>query len=478
MMCAKLCVTSRCLPLLMSVLAGCAAPSTRQEPAAPDASTSPLWLTIEEVEFVRGTRIRLSVSVDGASTIVYPARQVWSDGRSTERFSLPPGRSTHTLRFEATLADGSRTFEARASGPFTVDRSTLPLTRQYVRLYAADSSAWGRDAVARVKFSMEQDQQAQAASPAPSLTVEDAIARLEAAWDGANLGVEKRQDWPNQKADVEGLDAELAARLRADPQGKQTLLLWARRNAVSHRSDSLSAAEAALERVLAVEPRNAEALYYKGRIQARLVRAGNLRKRADLNGAVSLLRQAVESAPMNVRYRSTLVLFLHEQGLAGEANSMLGAIRKNDPVSRLLEELAAVPIPEGSEYLVDHPLEGAALMELLASETVEDYLRLRLRFYRIPKSRTEVEAFYAARMPGFRFMRAGESGTESDYLQFVRLVSGAARPSRDLREIPDPKQRQAGILMVLYEMRDDPDLGRKLAPHEHNCYLLLINTRK
>jgi tetratricopeptide (TPR) repeat protein len=320
----------------------------------------------------------------------------------------------------------------------------------------------------------------------PPMAVEEVIRRLEVRRDSFELVLgENFEGWDHADEDEKRAQSELASRLKARPQDTQTLLLWARLNWAGRGTGSPPTPEEALDRVFAAEPHNAEALYYKGRTYGGPVAAGlRTTKRYDLNQAVSFLRQAVEFAPKNLKYRKTLALFLADQGHPGEAKTVLRAARKGDPMLQLLEDLASVSIPEGAEFLFSHPLSDAMTINL-ADSGIGGYVRLRLRIYRISRSRAEIEAFYAARMPGFRFIpeeedppseqnAEGEFGRWHD--QFLRVNSGAPRPSRDRGEIP--RKNEPGIRMFLVEMQNDPELQRKLGPGEYNCYLILVNLRK
>jgi tetratricopeptide (TPR) repeat protein len=239
--------------------------------------------------------------------------------------------------------------------------------------------------------------------------------------------------------------------------------------------------EAAIDRVLALEPRNAEALYYKGRMYGGSVLAGiRATKRFDLERAVSFLRQAVEIAPNNLKYRKILALFLADQGRPGEAKALMRAAQKDDLMVKLLGDLESLPVPEGAELFLSHPYSDAAWALTLLESGFGDHLRVRLHTYRIAKSPAEIDAFYASRLPGFRFIPDDENPSESEfghvYNQFLRVKSGIMRASRDRLEIP--KQLEPGIWMQLVEMQNDPELQRKLGPGEHNCYLILVNLRK
>ena len=319
----------------------------------------------------------------------------------------------------------------------------------------------------------------------PPMAVEEVIHRLEVRDDAFELGFDESfPGWDNSEADIARAKSELASRLQKQPQDTQTLLLCARLSLAGGHADSLPAPEAALDRVLTAQPRNAEALYYKGRIYGRPVAAGTGKramKRFDVNRAVSFLRQAVELAPKDLKYRQTLALFLADQGHPGEAKAVLRAGRKDDPMIKLLEDLEALPIPEGAELLFSHPFSSAATMNLISG--AGDHLHLRVRTYRIAKSVADIEAFYASRMPGFRFLpeapdTSGEPATEELgrwYDQFLRTQSGTLRPSRDRQDLPE--KREAGFQMLLVELPNDPELGRKLGPGENNCYLIFVNYR-
>lgn len=329
-----------------------------------------------------------------------------------------------------------------------------------------------------------------------ALTVEQVVSKLEAQWDSMELGEEQRdKDYPTG-AEVAKTESELGSRLKAQPQDTQTLLLWARFALIPYYyklgtgyKPSASKTESlppgiALDRVLAAEPHNAEALYLKGRIYGGAVRAGNVgTKRIGLGQAIPLLRQAVEFAPDNLRYREFLALFLADQGHPGEGKEILHSAQKNHPMIVLLEDLESVSAPEGGQFFVSHPI-SLATMEAMMEAAVADHLHLRLRTYQYAKSRAEIEAFYANRIPGFRFIpekedQPGAPRTEDEvglmHLQFLRVKSGKMEPSRQRSEVPDPDKAKDGIMMTLLEM-DNPD--RRLPPDEHGCYLILANYRK
>ena len=239
--------------------------------------------------------------------------------------------------------------------------------------------------------------------------------------------------------------------------------------------------------MLAAEPHNAEALYLKGRMYGgnRTDQEGS--RHDDLGQAIPLLRQAVEFAPKNLRYREFLALFLADQGHPGEGKEILRTAQKNHPMIPFLEDLESLSAPEGVEFLTGDAI-SMSMMIALGDAGVADHIQLRLRTYHYAKSPAEIEAFYASRIPGFRFIPEKEEpqGAPSPedeifgqtYLQFLHVKSGSMKPVRQRNEVPDLQKAENGIMMTLFEMKVDPSLKRKLSPGEHSCFLILANYRK
>jgi hypothetical protein len=333
----------------------------------------------------------------------------------------------------------------------------------------------------------------------PPMTVEQVVNKLEGQWDSMDLGLQQQdQDYPTG-ADMAWTASELGSRLKAQPQDTQVLLSWARfalvpfpyksasgYNPSAPETASLLAPDVALDRVLAAEPHNAEALYLKGRMYGgnRTDQEGS--RHDDLGQAIPLLRRAVEFAPNNLRYREFLALFLADQGHPGEGKEILRAAQKNHPMIPFLEDLESLSAPEGGEFLTGDAV-SMEMMIALGNAGVADHIQLRLRTYHYAKSPAEIEAFYASRIPGFRFIPEKEEpqGTPNSegeilwmYLQFLRVKSGSMKPSSQRSELPDLQKAENGIMMTLVEMNVDSSLKRKLSPGEHSCYLILANYRR
>ena len=320
--------------------------------------------------------------------------------------------------------------------------------------------------------------------PAPPMPVEKVVACLEARFDAHSLGEQLTvSDYPTDE-ELEAAQKELAARMKAKPQDARTLLLWAKLwmlGGPKVREASLSGREA-LDRLLAADPRNSEALYFQGRMLGGPCQGG---KRCNLGEAIPLLRKAVEAAPKNVKYREVLALFLADEGRPGEARRVLSAgAKKNHPMLMVLEDWEKLSVPDGTEFFFEHMISFFGVMSL-DQVGLQDHQRLRVRTFLLQKSRSEIENFYAARVPGFHFFAEGERKPEGSeepdavtYVQFLRPAAANLRPSSNRKGIPHNPTAGSGILMVLIEMKAELETQRKLGPDEHRCFVILVNFRK
>lgn len=176
--------------------------------------------------------------------------------------------------------------------------------------------------------------------------------------------------------------------------------------------------------------------------------------------------------------------------------------QKIHPELPFLKDLETLGVPEGGELVFDgakqhntsSPDSGDAcsmcaftMATFLSNARLEDPWHLRLRIYYYKKSPAEIEAFYSARIPGFRFIEEKQkeqdtprSGDKRDrsYDQFVYIESGNMKPVSNSSELPDFTGAKDGINILLLDINDHPHLKRKLAPGEHICYLILTNLRK
>lgn len=336
----------------------------------------------------------------------------------------------------------------------------------------------------------------------PPMTAEQVVSFLRAPSEPMEWAESRSDSEGPTDADVTRVVRELRSRLKAKPDDQQALLLWAHFALVrepfklpaeaqppTSEPESLPPPAVALDRVLATQPHNAEALFLKGRLTLD----------SDSGKALVLLRQALEFAPGNPRYGVFLAQILVEQGRPGEAAQILRSVQKNHPALPFLDDLDSLGLPEGGELVFDGRMEhttsspesGEAcsmcaftMADDLSNTHLEDPWRLRMRIYYFKKSPAEIEAFYSNRIAGFRFIEEKEKQPGSQkkrdrsYDQFVQINSGGMKPVSNSSELRDFARAKDGISLLLLDTNDHPHLKRKLAPGEHICYLFLTNLRK
>ena len=253
------------------------------------------------------------------------------------------------------------------------------------------------------------------------------------------------------------------------------------------RADALAGQ---LDRALTLQPNRADAHYWKARIygiRQPALRDGKFVKVSiDLHEAVRSSRRAVELSPENVAYREALAQYLVSDGKHDDPAEVMRAVANGEhPISLLLADRKAVPIPEGAVFLAEGR-EGFAEMQMERGR-IHDYPMLRVRQYVIQTPAFEVTAFYRQRWPGFQFF---EMGTEKEkemetriYGQVLSGPSNALQPARSKRDVGKDKDEYGpeGPTLMLSEIRlKSPDVPRGfkgIPVGDVFCILYVINGR-
>jgi len=253
--------------------------------------------------------------------------------------------------------------------------------------------------------------------------------------------------------------------------------------------------QAALNRALALEPNNAEAYYWKGRLYglgqswmgmlygitapppAVLALA-----RAYGDSAVRYARRAVELEPERLQYRVALAIHLILAEQEQEAAAVLRDVAAGrHPMSVLLADWQAIPVPAGAVSL---PERARGLTRMMTDEeAMSEYPFLRVHMYVVVMPADSVEAFYRRRWPGFRLIRTEEHKNGDVrvriYSQYLRWQGGQIVTARDKREIPD--EPTEGIAVALMEIVNPPAEVREQYPVPLGrlfCLLTFINMRR
>ncbi len=215
-----------------------------------------------------------------------------------------------------------------------------------------------------------------------------------------------------------------------------------------------------LDRVLQSELSNADAYYWKARLYGMrhpAIREGKyLKLPFDLAQAIKQCRHAVELAPQNVRYREALAQYLILDGKHDDAAEVMRPVANGEhPISLLLADRKAVPIPAGAIFLLEAS-ESTAERQM-ANGHIQDYPMLRVQSYVLRVPASEVLAFYQKRWPGFQFFEFSKEKDEDleirTSMQLLRGPSDALLPAKSKHEVPASEPSPEGPTLILIEFR-------------------------
>ena len=311
--------------------------------------------------------------------------------------------------------------------------------------------------------------------------IENLVAQLETAEQGRDA----RLDQQTLAGRLFEAKTMMEQRLRDLPRHVPTLILAARLERFlllseigSTPGDRLPDAHVLVEPVLEklnhaaeIEPRNADIYFWEARTWAMRLparRAGRvIYAPVDLNRAINAAGTAVDLAPGDDRFREALALLLVENRQAPRALSVMqDATDKRHPVYLLLGDFINIPVPANAVYSPAHS-ERLALMQLMRGR-YKDYPQLRVRYYLVPASVSELERGYREYWQGFHFIRRSvpgdavatrDGGEVRLYTQYLSYQQGVWRPA--IEESDVPKSPESGILLSVMEMRNPPEAMRE-----------------
>lgn len=226
------------------------------------------------------------------------------------------------------------------------------------------------------------------------------------------------------------------------------------------RSDAL----AALDKVIALDPKNGDAYYWKART---LMLANGAAEQVgaaqpfDPAPAVAAARMAVDLAPANPTYREYLAIALFGIGQRDEARQHLARLPGKHPILQLLDDLNAIPEPAGA--VADDDAAYNLVSEVFSGHL--DAFRfpgLRVRVQTLPYAPARAKAFYAGIWPKLRWVKTGDGGAAS---------AGLAWRDDTLAPIADPAPFTAnfdkrlppsGVLLVLAPTDETKPVRTKL----------------
>lgn len=220
------------------------------------------------------------------------------------------------------------------------------------------------------------------------------------------------------------------------------------------RSDGLGA----LDQVLSLDPTNAEAYYWKARIlslyapTAEDLATGE--QHQDFGPILDAARKAASLAPANTTYAEYLGLALLANGQKDEAVQQFKMLPGRHPVLQLLDDVASIPLPPGTEP--DKKGWAELWTEGFSGHLdVFKYPGLRAFVYTTSSSLKNVVAFYTAAWPKIRFKTQQFQTLDSANTGFL-WREGRLEPADPalFMEASDKQLPPSGLVLLLSQRMD------------------------
>lgn len=335
-----------------------------------------------------------------------------------------------------------------------------------------------------------------AASLEEAANAVDAFEALESsgrAFFAAPLGM-RSEEADRAVARLAGAAGDIEACLKGDPAHPDALLLKARvlraQDAASPMSFSIGAdgklavsgesrlpeIRRLLDEVLARDPGNASAHYWKARVSALhepTIRDGEFSyEGGDAEEALRHAGKAVELAPEVLVYREWYAQALLAAGRRDESMALMKDVAGgNHPIYRLLLDWGLIPLPEGAVY--DALMTASMVQMRQASEERGSYPNLRVAVLIVPASADEVMAFYRARL--------GDPGQDREGLDFPLTLAWKGERLVPVAVPPADEEGFSGVLIVIGEtetLKPEEREALNLPEGGKACRMIVNNTRK
>ncbi len=221
---------------------------------------------------------------------------------------------------------------------------------------------------------------------------------------------------------------------------------------VGDTTDHLAPVHAALDRLLELEPRLAEAYYRKARLLATSnpkFEGDSLVITVDWQGCLSNAERAVDLDPQEPRYRELLAIARAEQGdLAGAADAVRELDGGKNLVYLLLTDFQAVPVPDDRIPL---PRAKSTFVEMYGQAGLGGYANLRVRAFAVAGGKERVEDFYRAVWPDFTLFLQNEDESSKTYAQFLRATRAGFTPATTSAAV-EADMPDDGIMLLVMEL--------------------------
>lgn len=327
---------------------------------------------------------------------------------------------------------------------------------------------------------------AQPATPKPAaaptlLDEAERLARSAETWEMKGTGAFGDSEAEALIPRLEQANARLAAHLRSHPDDVPALLLQARvlrglilvtpvaiklddqgggRITSGDRTSARAGALAALDKVLALDPGNGAAFYWKARTLSLVTQGAaevGAERAHDPRPAIEAARRAVNAAPANPDYREYLAIMLFARGEQAEARQHLTRLPGKHPILQLMEDQEAIPLPPGADADADGKYD---LARDIFSGRLDEYRfpGLRVNVLTVPAPHARVREFYAARLPGIQWVQHDK---DEPFAAAFAWRGHALVPAADPMPYVDVKEDlPSGLLLVAIPVEDAPATTR------------------
>ena len=249
----------------------------------------------------------------------------------------------------------------------------------------------------------------------------------------------------------------------------------------------LGPAHERLDRALAMEPDNAAAHFWHGRlygIRRPVVVDDLLWERAiNLEQAIEHAERAVELAPRNREYREALAVFLLDAERYEDAEDVVRDLDDGrHMIHLLLTDMAALDLPPSAIYSRSKTEGLVSFQESMGRYEDISYPGLRVRIYIMPGPVSELEEFLGRRWNDIKLFKLntekGDGVVLRQYGQFLRRDNGDLYPTKSRKELPEDDID--GLLLSVLELKNPSeevleDFG--LDPVESFCTINVLNFR-
>jgi tetratricopeptide (TPR) repeat protein len=231
-----------------------------------------------------------------------------------------------------------------------------------------------------------------------------------------------------------------------------------------------------VDEVIARDPGNAAAHYWKARVSALqepAVKDGTFAfEGGDAEKVLRHARRAVELAPEALAYREYYALTLLAAGFReGAMAVMRDAAGGNHPIHRLLADWELIPLPEDAVF---DPMMTASMVQMYrASRDWGSYPGLRVAAFVVPWPADEVMAFYLARL--------GYPGRDGEAFGFPLVLAWEGERLVPVAVPPADEENFSGVLIVAGEtehLKPEEREALRLPAGGKACRMIIHNVRK